>query len=363
VLNVLPLELAGGPFVADRFLYWPSFLFLLALGSAAKEMKEWRLEIKSISKIQLPFSILYSLISIWLLGCAVVTLLLVPRWRSDVSFWEWAARQAPESPMPPTNLALEYAEAGRLDEALAQAERAIAMDPASATAWVNLGLTHFRAGRFGDAETAFARAVELKPGHALFWNDLAGALREQSRLAEAEAILVKEALPRDPYLAATHLNLGVVYLRTDRPDLAARHLQEALRLLPPAQAGEAADLLAQTREPTAWLRLGDGLLAHDDPRGALAAFEQAASLGAPAIDALVGRGAALITLRDWPAATATLQAALILAPQEPRLYNNLGVLARAQGNLAEARRYFTAAAKLAPTWELPRQNLQALGGQ
>jgi Tfp pilus assembly protein PilF len=157
-----------------------------------------------------------------------------------------------------------------------------------------------------------------------------------------------------------HLNLGMVYLRADRPDLAVGHLQEALRLLPPEQIAEAQALLIQTEEPGRWLRLGDLLLAHGDPEGALRAFEGAGALGAHPADVAAGQSAALIELKAWPQAEAMLQEALQQTPDGARLYNNLGVIAREQGDLDAARAYFARAAELAPDWDLPRENMADL---
>lgn len=45
---------------------------------------------------------------------------------------------------------------------------------------------------------------------------------------------------------------------------------------------------------------------------------------------------------------------------EARLFNNLGVIAREQGNGEAAGQYFTQAIELAPTWDVPQQNLAGL---
>jgi Flp pilus assembly protein TadD len=56
-----------------------------------------------------------------------------------------------------------------------------------------------------------------------------------------------------------------------------------------------------------------------------------------------------------------LTGALKQAPGDARLYNNLGVVAQARGDLNTAREYYARASALAPNWELPKQNLGALG--
>ncbi|MGQ9573665.1 MAG: tetratricopeptide repeat protein, partial [Dehalococcoidia bacterium] len=99
-------------------------------------------------------------------------------------------------------------------------------------------------------------------------------------------------------------------------------------LTPPDQRAAVEATLRQTQDPARWLRLGDLLLANGEAEGALGALAQAEALGAAAIDVAVGRSAALIALGRLDEAEALLQAALLSAPQDARLYNNLGLAAR-----------------------------------
>jgi len=349
VSNLLPLELGGGAFIAERFLLFP--LTLLAL--AAVHLLSTGLAPGKARWLQV-------LLAVWLVLCVAALQLSLPNWRDDLSLWTWAEQRAPRSATPPTNLALEHVQRGRYREAVQWAQRAIDLDPQNPDAWDNLGLALFHQGAYAEAQKAFEKAIALQPQSALFWSNLAGALREQGELGQAEKVLLDQALHLDPNLPAGHLNLGIIYLRADRPDLAALHLERAARLLPPEQAAEAQELLAQTNQPERWLRLGDLLLANGEYQAAARAFDQAAALGAPSADVAVGLSAALIELNEWEAAQAVLLQAIQAAPQDARLYNNLGLLARRQGNLEAARQYFNKAIELAPDWELPQENLKAL---
>lgn len=355
VANIVPLELGGGAFVAERYLLFPLVLVALAAacllprrpvaaGGAERGVLDWPL--------LLPL--------LWLVAALATVQLTLPHWRDDMSLWTWAARRAPRSAVPPTNLSLQYINRGNYQRGLQLARWAIELDPQNANAWDNAGLALFHLGRYAEAQAAFEWAVDLEPQSALFWNNLAGALREQGQLGEAERILLDQALQIDPNLPAAHLNLGIVYLRADRPDLAVYHLEEAMRLLPTGEVAEVQMLLDQAGEPDRWLRLGDLLLSQGDLEEAWRAFEQAQALGAPPADVAVGVSAILIRQGAWEAAAQVLMEALEEAPEDPRLYNNLGIVAREQGDLEAARAYFARAVELAPDWELPRQNLEAL---
>lgn len=349
VLNIVPLELGGGAFAAERYLTFPLALLALALAVTPLPAASSR-----------AMTALRPLAGLWLVAAVATLQLTVPHWRSDETLWRWGIHRAPQSATPYANLALDAVERGRYDEGLRLAEEALKRDPDDLNAADNRGLALFHLGRYEEAEAVFADLVERAPQELLYWNNLAGSLREQGKLQEAERVLLDRALAQEPAFPPAHLNLGVVYLRADRPDLAAEHLSQAVRLLPPAQAAEAQALLAQTAEPARWLRLADLLLAHDEGQGALNALAQAEQLGADPRDVAIGRSAALISLGQLDEAEALLREMLDAGVEDARVYNNLGLIAQQRGETETARQQFQRAVELAPEWDLPRRNLEML---
>jgi tetratricopeptide (TPR) repeat protein len=348
VANLLPLELGGGAFIAERFLLFPMVFIALAAGN----LMEW-----SMSSLKRWF---WVPVAIWLVFSLATIQLTLPNWRDNLSLWTWAVERAPRSDTPLTNLSLEYTDLGQFQRGAAFAQQAINLAPVNADAWDNFGLALFRMGEYPDAQSAFEKAASLQPQNALYWNNLAGSLREQDKLAEAAKMLIEQALQLDPYLPSAHLNLGIVYLRADRPDLAAQALQNAINLLPPADVADAQEFLQQTQEPDRWLRMGDLMLQNQQYETAVQAFDTAAQLGASYVDAAAGFTSALIGLQDWQNAAQVLQQAIEKVPEDARLYNNLGIVAREQGDIESARQLFNKALELQPQWEVPQQNLDAL---
>jgi tetratricopeptide (TPR) repeat protein len=348
VANLLPLELGGGAFIAERFLLFPMVFFALAAGILIEwfmpMLKRW----------------FWVPAALWLVFSLATIQLMLPNWRDNLSLWTWAVKRAPRSDTPLANLSLEYTDLGQFQRGAAYAQQAINLTPENADAWDNFGLALFRMGEYADAQAAFDKAVSLEPKNALYWNNLAGSLREQDKLAEAAKMLIEQALTLDPNLPSAHLNLGIVYLKADRPDLAAQALQNAINLLPPADAADALVILQQTQEPDRWLRMGDLMLQNQQYETAAKAFDTAAQLGATYADAAVGFTSALIGLQDWQNAAQVLQQAIEKEPEDARLYNNLGVVAREQGDIDSARQLFSKALELKPQWEVPQQNLDAL---
>jgi tetratricopeptide (TPR) repeat protein len=168
-----------------------------------------------------------------------------------------------------------YAACGRFDDAIAEYQVCIAIDPTfpqsyygmgqametrgdltAATAWyrksldiapspephVALGLIAIRQRRNADAESEFAAAIALKPDHARAHDLLAGLLMKRNAYAEAIPHYLA-ILDVDPDQYAVHTNLGLALLQTGHRDEAANHFRTALELKPgfqPAQLGLAA---------------------------------------------------------------------------------------------------------------------------
>lgn len=230
VVNIIPLDLGGGAFVAERFLVFPLAFFTLSV-------------VAFCARRPVPAALGRLVLGAWLLASLVVVERTLPRWRDDQSLWTWGEKGAPRSATPPTNLARYAARHGDFAGCLAAAERAVALDSRADPAWNLKGHALMQLGRHAEAETAFERAVELRPDSGLYRNNVAGALIEEKRYDEAERILLTDALPRDPLEPAIHSNLGILYLLTGRPRLAVPHLVEALRLVPQVEKAEAEELL------------------------------------------------------------------------------------------------------------------------
>ena len=71
------------------------------------------------------------------------------------------------------NLATLLAKLGRLDEAVALEQRAIALEPLRAASHANLALYLTALGRYDEAEAALRKAIELQPQSATNYQQLA----------------------------------------------------------------------------------------------------------------------------------------------------------------------------------------------
>jgi len=128
---------------------------------------------------------------------------------------------------------IEYVEQGRLDEAIAEFEEAIKINPDDAKAHYNLGLTYDNQGRLDEAIAEYKEAIRLNPDDANAHLNLGVAYADQGQLEEAIAEY-QEAIRIHPDYANAHFNLGLAYREQGRTEEAIAEFETYLQLRPDA---------------------------------------------------------------------------------------------------------------------------------
>lgn len=126
------------------------------------------------------------------------------------------------------NHATALAATGRPIEALRDAQRAVGTDPSSADAWLILSDIQRRAGKLDAALAAADRAAALAPGESAPLRARAAALIDAGRLDDAESAY-RRALELDDRDALARAGLAGVLARTGRAAGALPLFEEALR--------------------------------------------------------------------------------------------------------------------------------------
>jgi arylsulfatase A-like enzyme/Tfp pilus assembly protein PilF len=116
---------------------------------------------------------------------------------------------------------------GRVAEAIAKIQEALAADPEIVEAYMLLGNFQKKAGRPGEAIASYKRALERDPEHqgALF--SLAVAYKDEGRLDEARVGL-ERAREMDPRNGRVLFQLADLFLRKGQPDQAEAVIKDAL---------------------------------------------------------------------------------------------------------------------------------------
>jgi len=231
---------------------------------------------------------------------------------------------------------------GRPKDAIAAAERALAIDRRNASACNNRGIAEYDLGDFEAAERSYRRAIALSPRYAEAYSNLGNVLRAAKRLDEAVAAY-RHALRIEPRFADAHNNLGTTLRDTGAIAEAERSYLAALALRPDdpailANLALALRDLARLDEAEAILRRALAI----DPRGGRA---------------LVNLALVLLDRDRVEEAEAAARSALAARPEDPEVLNALGRVLARQGRPEEAIGFYRRALALAPDLADAHNNL------
>ena len=127
------------------------------------------------------------------------------------------------------NRGVELAQQGKVLEAIAAFNRAIAIYPSYENAHNNLGLALGSQQQFSQAADAFKHALAINPNNVETYNNLGIALGSQGKFLEAVAAF-EQAIQLNPKDPTSHQNLGVAFWSQGKLPQATTSLQTARKL-------------------------------------------------------------------------------------------------------------------------------------
>ena len=160
-----------------------------------------------------------------------------------IAEYERALRLDPLSVETHCSLGVMLAGRGRLDEAVEQYQQALKVNDQDTATHYYLALALVKRGQLDAAVRHFRRAAELDPGFAENYDRLGRALEAQGHPREAAATYRQALAVRRDSLSATN---DLAWLLATSPDASLRNATEALRLAAKANelsAGRRADVL------------------------------------------------------------------------------------------------------------------------
>jgi tetratricopeptide (TPR) repeat protein len=125
-------------------------------------------------------------------------------------------------------LAVVQSLSGRLDEALASYDRALALRPGYAAAWCDRGVTLNRACRFDAALASYDKAIALRSDYAEVFFNRGIVLSKLSRLDEA-VVSYERAIALKPDYAEAFNNRGNALAKQKRFDKRSQAMNGRLR--------------------------------------------------------------------------------------------------------------------------------------
>ncbi len=129
------------------------------------------------------------------------------------------------------NAAVVLIDQGKLDEAMDRLKKVLEANPDQAHAYGSVGVVLARQGMLDQAEARFRKALQLDPGYAEAHANLARILRDKGRLEEATAHF-QAAMAIDVDDPLGHFDLGSILLERKLLDAAVEQFREAVRLDP-----------------------------------------------------------------------------------------------------------------------------------
>jgi tetratricopeptide (TPR) repeat protein len=121
--------------------------------------------------------------------------------------------------------------AGRIAEAIAHGERAVALDPGMVVAYSNLGLAYHDNKEYDKDEACQLNVLKIQPGSASALYNMGSIMRERKQVDEAIAYYRRAVAANPNYMEALN-DLGGVMVEEGHPEEALDVLAKALQLDP-----------------------------------------------------------------------------------------------------------------------------------
>ena len=295
LLPVVGIIRVGNQAHADRYTYLPQIGIYMAVTWL---VAEWR-----VSRVALGG-----------LMAVVLAVLMVCAWKQTVywqdseTLWTHTLACTTGNDEAHYNLGIALRQKGRVDEAIAEYQEALQINPDYGDAHINLGSALLQAARLDEAIAQLQKALQIKPNYAAAHYNLGVALRQKGRVDEAIAQLQK-ALQIKPGFAEAHYSLGNALCQNGRMDEAIIHYQEALQINP-----DYAD---------AQFNLGNALLQKGQADEAVTHFQRALEINPNKAGIHLNLGLCFYRLGRMEEAISQYQTALQLEPADPAVQNDL----------------------------------------
>jgi Tfp pilus assembly protein PilF len=220
VIIIFPLlgVVQNGPQIAaDRYTYQAAPVLALLAGAAFARL-QWPLPPGAVA-----------LATGVLLTLGVLTWKQSRVWLNSETLWTRVLEHDDESSIAHTALASLMFADGKVDEAIEQYERSLALDPAYAEGHNNLGVALASRERLDEAVLHYQRALELRPAYAEAHSNWGAVIARQGDLPRAIEHY-QLALAIDADNADAHVNWGNALVRMGRVDEAINHYRDALHV-------------------------------------------------------------------------------------------------------------------------------------
>ena len=217
VLQLLPI---GDAIMADRYSYIPTIGLCYLAGEGMGYA--WTKSYKWIAVV---------ILSVFVVFFSITTYKRSQVWKDDWTLWDDAIQKYQTIPLAYYNRGLAYMNAGQLDLALNDYNKAIELKPKYTEAYVNRGNILRDNGRQDEALNDYNKAIEINPIFSIAYFNRGILFMNQNRVNEALSDYNKTIEIRPTYYKA-YSNRGVLFVNEKRYEEAIRDYSSAIDLQP-----------------------------------------------------------------------------------------------------------------------------------
>ena len=199
VYNLIPLF---NPF-AERYLYLPLQGFCVAVAVVLNDFLKSRLSRPRAAKMVTPLLVI-TIVGLY----STMTIARNRDWKDGLTLWSKTVKSSPHSSVAHGSLGHAYQQLGRLDEAIEEYKRAIAIYPDDYKAHYNLGVVYDQQGALDKAVQSYQRAIRINPAYPNAHFNL-GIIYQHQGLPDKAIEQFRKVTELDPADFEARNNLGV----------------------------------------------------------------------------------------------------------------------------------------------------------
>ncbi len=229
LLPVLGILQAGGQSMADRYTYLPSLGPFLVMGLIAAWAVDKTFTVKRPKLLKL---ILSSAVIFLFISMSYLTYQQIGIWKNSIEFWNYVIKKEPNRiSFAYNNRGLALGMKGRVQEAIADFDKAIALDPYYGIAYDNRGMFLGNIGQYDSALRDFTMAINLDLVDYRAYDNRAFTFEKMGQFEKALEDY-HMAVTLNPYFQEAFYHLGILYGKMGMYNEAIPALDKSLALNP-----------------------------------------------------------------------------------------------------------------------------------
>ncbi len=333
LVPVIGLVQVGRQSMADRYTYLPHIGFFILFTWACAE---------ALGRSKAGRAVCGALGSAAVLVCGWLTADQVPLWRNSTTLFTHAAKATQNNFIAHGVLANALLDADKLEEAGAEVEKSIQINPGYPEAHLTRGHIHAKKKEFEKAVSSFQEALQLDASFGDAYTSLADVLLKMGRFSEAEAA-ARAALRLGPLGLPAHYSLATALHQQKKYPEAIETYQKLISLNP--------GLFSPYRY------MANAYFAMGKVDEAIASLQKALSVKPGDVETRLALGLACVESGHLDEGTAALEEVLRMQPHNAIAAYQVGMVRQSRKDYAAAVTFFRKALAEQPEWPEALNNL------